>query len=83
MNYAQNRKMAYEPIVYRLEQYMKESAPLEEGSSYLTDYKENKLEESIRWKDLWPTLPKLEDTLAKVQDPLLEVNLGENRRCSR
>lgn len=57
-----------------------ESAPLEEGSTYLADCKWNKQEESIRWKDLWPAAPKLEDTLADVQDPLLEVNLGTEQQ---
>lgn len=74
-DYTRNRRMAYEAIMQKLTQYMKELAPLEERSACLADCKENKHEESIKWKDLWPAPPKLEDTLAEVQDPLLEVNL--------
>lgn len=74
-DHTRDKKTTYEAIMYRLTQYMKESAT-PEGSAYLSDCKENKKEESIRWKDLWPAPPKLEDTLTEVQDPLLEVNLG-------
>lgn len=67
--------MVYKTIMYKPVRY-KKSASMEEGSAYLANYKENKPEESIRWKDPRPTLSKLEDTLAEVQDQLLEVNLG-------
>lgn len=75
-DYAKNRRMTYGSIMLKLTQYMKESAPLEEASACLADYEENKHEESIRTRGLRATSPKLEDTLAEVPDPLLEVNLG-------
>ena len=36
----------------------------------------------IQWDELKPAIPKLDDALAEVQDPLREVNLedeGENK----
>ena len=33
--------------------------------------------DAIQLDDLEPANPKLDDSLAEVQDPLLEVNLGD------
>ena len=33
--------------------------------------------DAIQWDELEPAIPKLDDALAEVQDPLREVNLGD------
>lgn len=72
---ARDQRMAYEDIMQRLAQYIKDSTQPEEGLACWADCEKDKQEESIDWKDLHPTPPKLDDAVAEVQDPLLEARI--------
>lgn len=57
---------------------MKELAPLGEGLACVADCEELKHGADIGWKDLRPTPPKLDDALAEVHKPLMEVGVSES-----